>query len=93
VPAQNQPYHGYFYKILDRQGAAAPGGARNYLVDGHMAGGFALLAFPAKYGDSGVKTFLVNQDGLVYEKDLGRDTATVAAAIAEFNPDSTWTMP
>jgi len=93
APIQNQPYHGYFYKILDRQGPAAPGGARNYVVDGHMTAGFALLAFPAKYGDSGVTTFIVNQDGLVYEKDLGRDTATVATAITEFNPDLTWNMP
>jgi len=93
APGQNQPYHGYFYKILERQGPDAPGGARNYLVGGHMTAGFALLAFPAKYGDSGVTTFIVNQDGLVYEKDLGRDTATVAAAITEFNPDLTWNMP
>ncbi len=93
APGQNQPYHGYFYKILERQGAAAPGGARNYLVDGHMTGGFALLAFPAKYGDSGVMTFVVNQDGLVYEKDLGRDTAVLAAATVEFNPDRTWKLP
>jgi len=90
---QNQPYHGYFYKILERQGPAAPGGARNYLVDGHMTDGFALLAFPAKYGDSGITTFIVNQDGLVYEKDLGRDTATIATAITEFDPDLTWNMP
>jgi len=93
APAQNQPYHGYFYKILERQGPAAPGGARNYLVDGHMTGGFALLAFPAKYGDSGVTSFIVNQDGLVYEKDLGRGTAALAPAILEFNPDRTWNLP
>jgi hypothetical protein len=84
------PYHGYFYRILTRQGAAAPGGARDYVVDGRMTGGFALIAFPAIYGDSGVTTFIVDQDGLVYEKDLGRDTAKAAAAIAEFNPDPTW---
>jgi len=93
APAQSQPYHGYFYKILERQGPAAPGGARNYLVDGHMTNGFALLAFPAKYGESGVTSFIVNQDGLVYEKDLGRDTAALAPAIVEFNPDRTWTLP
>jgi len=87
---KRSPYHGYYYKILMRQGPAAPGGARDYVSGGRMTGGFALIAFPAKYGDSGVATFIVNQDGLVYEKDLGRDTARVAAAIAEFNPDSTW---
>jgi hypothetical protein len=84
------PYHGYFYRILTRQGAAAPGGARDYVVDGHMTGGFALIAFPAKYGDSGVMTFIVDQDGLVFEKDLGADTATAAQAITEFDPDLTW---
>jgi hypothetical protein len=93
TPGQSQPYHGYFYRILERQGPAAPGGQRNYLVDGHMTGGFALLAFPAKYGDSGVTTFIVNQDGLVFEKDLGRETAALAAAIVEFNPDRTWKLP
>ena len=93
APSQNQPYHGYFYKILERQGPAAPVGARNYLVDGHMIAGFALIAFPAKYGDSGVTTFIVNQDGIVFEKDLGPDTAMVAPTIAEFNPDLTWKMP
>jgi len=91
--AKNQPYHGYFYKILERQGPAAPGGARNYLVDGHMTDGFALLAFPAKYGASGVTSFMVSQDGLVYEKDLGRNTAALALAIVEFNPDQTWKLP
>lgn len=87
---RHAPYHGYYYKILTHQGAAAPGGARNYVVNGHMTGGFGLIAFPAKYGDSGVLTFIVNQDGIVYEKDLGPDTATAARAMAEFNPDHTW---
>jgi hypothetical protein len=90
---QHAPYHGYYYKILTRQGVATPGGARDYVVDGHMTGGFALIAFPAKYGDSGVTTFVINQDGIVYEKDLGPDTATVAPAITEFNPDLTWKTP
>jgi hypothetical protein len=90
---QHAPYHGYYYKILMRQGAAAPGGARDYVVDGHMTGGFALIAFPAKYGDSGVTTFIVNQDGLVYEKDLGPNTASIAPAITEFDPDVTWKTP
>jgi hypothetical protein len=85
-----QPYHGYFYKTLTRQGPAAPGGARDYIANGHMTGGFALIAFPAKYGDSGIMTFIVSQNGIVYQKNLGRDTATRAAAIAEFNPDMSW---
>jgi hypothetical protein len=89
-PDQHAPYHGYFYKILTRQGAAAPGGARDYIVGGHMTGGFALVAFPAKYGDSGVMTFVINQAGIVFEKDLGPKTATLAPAVAEFNPDMTW---
>lgn len=84
------PYHGYYYKILTRQGAAAPGGARDYVVGGRMTGGFALLAFPAKYGDSGVMTFIVDQDGIVYAKNLGPRTETVASAITEFNPDLSW---
>jgi hypothetical protein len=84
------PYHGYYYKILTRQGAAAPGGAHDYLVGGHMAGGFALIAFPAIWGDSGVMTFIVNQNGIVYQKNLGPDTVKIAAAITEFNPDLSW---
>ncbi len=84
------PYHGYYYKILTRQGAAAPGGARDYVVDGRLTGGFALIAFPAKYGDSGVMTFIVDQAGIVYEKDLGPKTAAVASAITAYDPDLTW---
>jgi hypothetical protein len=84
-----QPYHGYFYKVLTRQGPAAPGGVRDYVANGRMTGGFALIAFPAKYGDSGIMTFIVNQNGIVFQKNLGRDTAA-AAAIAEFNPDMSW---
>jgi Protein of unknown function (DUF2950) len=89
---EREPYHGYFYKILTRQGAMAPGGARDYVIDGHMTGGFALIAFPAKYGDSGVMTFIVNQAGIVFQKNLGPNTATIAAGISEFNPDMTWKM-
>jgi hypothetical protein len=88
--ATRAPYHGYYFKLLMRQGAAAPGGARDYVVDGHMTGGFAMLAYPAKYGDSGVMTFIVNQDDIVYQKNLGPDTATAAPAIDTFNPDMTW---
>jgi hypothetical protein len=84
------PYHGYYYRILTRQGAMAPGGARDYLVEGHMTGGFALVAFPATWGDSGVMTFIVNQSGIVFQKNLGPDTAKIAATITEFNPDLSW---
>jgi hypothetical protein len=86
----HQPYHGYFYKILTRQGPSASTGARNYIVNGHMTRGFALLAFPATYGDSGVMTFIVNQNGIVYEKDLGPDTKHLARHIDSFNPDASW---
>jgi hypothetical protein len=87
---QRAPYHGYYYRVLTRQGASAPGGARDYVDGAHMTGGFALIAFPAKYGDSGIMTFIVNQDGIVFQRDLGPDTASVAAGITEFNPDRTW---
>ena len=85
------PYHGYFYRILTRQGKDAPGGARGYMVGAKMIGGFAMVAYPAKYGASGVKTFMVNQDGVVYEKDLGRQTREAALAMDAFDPDKTWT--
>ena len=87
---EHAPYHGYYYRILTRQGPAASGGARDYVVDGHMTGGFALIAFPATWGDSGVMSFIVNQNGIVYQKNLGADTAKTAAAITEFNPDISW---
>ncbi len=87
------PYHGYYYRILTGQGAAAGGGAKTYIVDGHMTRGFALVAFPAKYRDSGVMTFLVDQDGIVFQKDLGARTADLAREIARFDPDSSWTIP
>jgi hypothetical protein len=86
----HQPYHGYYYKILTRQGPDAPSGAKNYIVNGRMTRGFALLAFPATYGDSGVMTFIVNQNGIVFEKDLGPDTRRTAPRIDSFNPDKTW---
>jgi Protein of unknown function (DUF2950) len=85
------PYHGYYYRILTRQGADAPGGAYDYLVNGKMIGGFALLAFPAEYGNSGIMSFMVNQDGTVYQKDLGPRTAELAHKIDSFAPDQTWT--
>jgi hypothetical protein len=85
------PYHGYFYRILFAQGPDAAGGAYEYIADGHMIGGFALVAYPARYRVSGIMTFIVNQDGVVYQKDLGPKTAEVANAIKTYNPDSTWT--
>ncbi|HEX7767568.1 MAG TPA: DUF2950 domain-containing protein [Nitrospira sp.] len=84
------PYHGYFYRILTKQGTDAPGEAREYLVKGHMIGGFAVIAYPARYGVSGVMSFIVNQDGLVYEKDLGKNTTAVASTMTTFNPDRSW---
>ena len=85
------PYHGYYYKILTKQGPSAPGGAHDYVVNGKMIGGFALVAYPAEYRNSGVMTFLVNYDGTVYQKDLGRDTTALAEEMTAYNPDKTWT--
>lgn len=87
---KHAPYHGYYYKILTRQGPHASGGAKNYIVDGHMVGGFALVAFPAKYGASGVMTFLVNQEGVVHQRNLGRDGAATARAMTAYDPDDGW---
>jgi Protein of unknown function (DUF2950) len=87
---QRIPYHGYYYKVLTRQGPNAPGGALDYIVRGKMIGGFALVAYPAQYGNSGVMTFLVNHQGTIYEKDLGEQTAGIAAGMTAFNPDNTW---
>jgi hypothetical protein len=84
------PYHGYFYKILKAQGKNAPGGAYDYVVKGSMIGGFALVAYPAEYGNSGVMTFIVNHDGVVYEKDLGKDTAKIASTMTKYDPEKTW---
>lgn len=85
------PYHGYYYKILTGQGKDASGGAYSYLVRGKMMGGFGMVAYPAQYGSSGIMTFLVNHDGIVYQKDLGPKTASVAQSMTRFNPDKTWT--
>jgi hypothetical protein len=84
------PFHGYYYKILKEQGKDAPGGAYSYLANNKMIGGFALAAYPAQYGNSGVMTFIVNQDGLVYQRDLGRSTAKIVQAMKAYNPDQTW---
>jgi len=84
------PFHGYIFKHLDSQGKDASGGAKDYVVDGKKTGGFAFVAYPAEYRNSGVMTFIANQDGTVYQKDLGPDTARVAAAMTQFNPDKSW---
>jgi hypothetical protein len=84
------PYHGYYYRILKRQGSGAPGGAFDYVVKGKMIGGFALVAYPATYGNSGIMTFVINHDGQVFEKDLGPQTGKAAPAIQAFEPDATW---
>jgi Protein of unknown function (DUF2950) len=84
------PYHGYYFKILTKQGQAAPGGERDYVVNGKMIGGFALVAYPADYRNSGVMTFIVSHAGDVYQKDLGPNTARLAERMTSFNPDSTW---
>jgi hypothetical protein len=87
---QQQPFQGYYFKILTAQGAAAPGGAKSYVANGNMSGGFALVAWPADYDLTGIMTFIVNQDGIVYEKDLGKETAATAGKISDYNPDESW---
>jgi DUF2950 family protein len=89
-PTTPTPYHGYYYRILMAQGKDAPGGAYSYLVKGKMIGGFAVIAYPAQYGNSGVMTFVVNHDGKVFQKNLGANTATIAKGMKEYNPDKTW---
>ena len=87
---ERTPFHGYYYKVLTRQGPAAPGGVQDYVVKGKMIGGFALVAWPAEYGNSGVVTFIVNHAGTVYQKDLGPRTAQVASNMTAYNPDNSW---
>jgi len=87
---KRMPYHGYYYRILNGQGPDAPGGAYSYLAQGRMIGGFALVAWPAAYGNTGVMTFVVNQNGVVYEKDLGPGTRSAVEGIKLFNPDKSW---
>jgi hypothetical protein len=84
------PYHGYYFRILTRQGPTAPGGALDYVVRGSMVGGFAMVAWPAQYGNSGVMTFLINHKGEVFEKDLGPGTTRIAGGMTSFNPDHAW---
>jgi len=90
VGTKAQPYHGYLYRVLTAQGPAAKGGAKSYLSDDRLTGGVALVAYPVEYRVSGVMTFIINQNGVVYQKDLGEKTAEAAAAITEYNPDKTW---
>jgi hypothetical protein len=89
---EQSPYHGYYFKILTRQGKNAPGGKYNYIINGHMIAGFALVAWPADWGNTGVMTFIVNQRGRIYQKNLGPKTPSVALAMTAYDPDHTW-MP
>ena len=88
--SEPQPYHGYFFRILTRQGSGAPGGAMSYIVNGKMIGGFALIAYPADYANSGVVTFIVSHTGTVYEKDLGENTEAIVKTMTSFDPDKSW---
>jgi hypothetical protein len=88
--SEPRPYHGYYYRILTQQGASAPGGAMSYIVKGKMMGGFALVAWPADYANSGVVTFIVSHSGDVYEKDLGKSTDAIVKAMTSFDPDRSW---
>jgi Protein of unknown function (DUF2950) len=89
-PNDHHPYYGYYFLMLNKQGPDAKGGAKNYIVNGKMTGGFAVLAYPAQYRDSGIATFMIDKNGVVFEKDLGKTTDEVAAAMTEFNPDKSW---
>lgn len=90
--APPEPFHGYFFRILTRQSASAPGGRYDYLINGNLIGGFALAAWPAEYGESGIMTFIVNQQGRVYQKDLGPGTEKTARRMRTYDPDKTWTL-
>ena len=90
TPPQQEPYHGYYYKLLTSQGKDAAGGAYDYMVGDKLLGGFAIVAWPARYRVSGVTSFIVNHDGVVYEKDLGANGAALASSMSRFNPDKTW---
>ncbi len=92
VSEERAPYHGYYFKIITRQGAAAPGGKYGYVINGNMIAGYAFVAYPDKWGSSGVMTFIINQQGRVYEKNLGPNTAKLAAAMTEYNPDPSWKL-
>jgi len=87
---KRKPYHGYFFNVLKSQGSNAPGGEKDYIVNDKMTAGFGLLAYPAEYGVSGIMTFIVNEEGIIYEKDLGPNTEEVAKTISKYDPDKTW---
>jgi hypothetical protein len=89
-PDSHVPFHGYYFHMLNRQGSHAQGGAKDYVVDGKMVGGFAFVAYPAEYRNSGVMTFIINQDGVLLQKDLGKTTTETATAMTEFDPDAGW---
>jgi hypothetical protein len=91
-PNSHVPFHGYYFHMLTRQGSHARGGAKDYVVNGKMVGGFAFVAYPAEYRNSGVMTFIINQDGLLLQKDLGPTTTETAAAMTEFDPDDSWSL-
>src|SRR5208337_1648209 len=87
---KHKPYHGYYFRILKSQGIKAPGGELDYIINGKMTAGFGLLAYPAKYGVTGIMTFVVNQQGIIYEKDLGPKTEDLAKSVTKYAPDKTW---
>jgi hypothetical protein len=87
-----QPFHGYFFKVLTKQAKSAPGGKYDYIINGNMIGGFALVAWPAQYGDTGIMTFIVNQQGRVYQKNLGPKTASIVKGMKSYDPDKTWAI-
>ncbi len=90
--AKPEPYNGYYFRILTAQGPAVPGGAHSYLINGHMIAGHAIVAWPARYGDSGVETFICGENGVVFQKDLGSNTAALGASMSQYNPDASWTV-
>jgi hypothetical protein len=87
---EQAPYHGYYFKILTCQGKHAPGGKFNYVINGRMLAGFALVAWPAEWGNTGVMTFVVNQQGKIYQKNLGSGTGKIAKAMTTYEPDDSW---
>lgn len=91
-PDAHTPFHGYYFHMLTGQGSQAPGGAKDYVVDGKMVKGYAFVAYPAEYGNSGIMTFIISQDGILLQKDLGKTTSDIAAAMTKFDPDPTWTV-
>jgi hypothetical protein len=91
-PNTHVPFHGYYFRMLNKQGGNAPGGAKDYVIDGNMIGGFAFVAYPAEYRNSGVMTFIVNQDGVLLQKDLGKGTTETATAMTAFDPDASWSQ-